>query len=561
MAGTWHGLANQPTFNPSTMLLLSDGRAMVQEEGTAHWHALRPDSSGSYINGTWSTLADMHAFRRYYASGILRDGRVIVVGGEYSTDGSDTNTGEIYDPVHDTWTTIATPPWSEVGDASSCILPDGRLMIAALLDGECLIYDPSTNAWSAAATKTSRANEETWVLQPDGTILSAQTFSPYQSEKYVISSNTWQSEGALPVSIVDQVMHEIGPAMLLYNGKTIFFGAADVKGNGKTVIYTPPATPTGVGTWAAGPDIPKVGSTTMVCNDCPAALLPNGNVLITAAPFENNNWGSPIYFFEYDPGANTITPAATPANNNAQLFWSRTLLLPTGEVLFSPAKSEMEVYVPSGGPQTAWRPTIGSVNAHLNILGIGHWTVTGTQLNGLSQANIYGDDCTNATNYPLVRLRNLSTGDIYYGRTYGFSTLGVATGSALQSFDFTLSGVPSGSYELTVVANGIASDGVPFSYEPIFKPWIIDHYVVKREVEVIGKEIVEGDPWRQWEEVVDPEVVELQQEVKLLTNSIRRLETLVERKQLPDVGKRVVDDALAENGKKTTKRSRAKTAR
>ncbi len=119
MAGTWQGLVNQPTFYTSTMILLTDGRVMVQEEDTPHWHALTPDSNGSYINGTWSTLADMSFMRRYYASGVLKDGRVIIIGGEQSGDIPDTNKGEIYDHVLDTWTSIPTPPgWSEVGDAS-----------------------------------------------------------------------------------------------------------------------------------------------------------------------------------------------------------------------------------------------------------------------------------------------------------------------------------------------------------------------------------------------------------------------------------------------------------
>ena len=82
MAGKWDALKNQPTFNTSTMFLLSDGRVMVQEEATAHWHALTPDDTGSYINGTWSDLADMAFWRRYYASGMLKDGRIIIVGGE-----------------------------------------------------------------------------------------------------------------------------------------------------------------------------------------------------------------------------------------------------------------------------------------------------------------------------------------------------------------------------------------------------------------------------------------------------------------------------------------------
>jgi len=32
MGGTWQPLVNQPGFNTSTMILLTDGRVMVQEE-------------------------------------------------------------------------------------------------------------------------------------------------------------------------------------------------------------------------------------------------------------------------------------------------------------------------------------------------------------------------------------------------------------------------------------------------------------------------------------------------------------------------------------------------
>jgi N-acetylneuraminic acid mutarotase len=73
------------------MILLSDGRVMVQEEATQHWHALSPDIHGSYVNGAWSPLADMSFWRRYYASGILKDGRIVIIGGEQSGAGGDTN--------------------------------------------------------------------------------------------------------------------------------------------------------------------------------------------------------------------------------------------------------------------------------------------------------------------------------------------------------------------------------------------------------------------------------------------------------------------------------------
>src|ERR1700761_4750943 len=106
MAGNWQEPDNQPPVKHSTMILLTDGRVMAQEEATAHWYALTPDQAGSYVNGTWSALADMSVWRRYYASGTLRDGRVIVVGGEQGGAGQDTNRGEIYDPIADAWTPI-----------------------------------------------------------------------------------------------------------------------------------------------------------------------------------------------------------------------------------------------------------------------------------------------------------------------------------------------------------------------------------------------------------------------------------------------------------------------
>lgn len=458
MAGSWNGLVNQPSFRTSTMILLTDGRVMVQEEATEHWHALTPDTGGSYANGAWSTLADMSIWRRYYASGVTRDGRVIVVGGEQSGAGQDTTRGEIYDSAADVWSPIPSPPgWATVGDAASCLLPDGRLLIGALLTPECAIYDPVTDTWSPAASKAVRSNEESWVLLPDDSILTVQCFEPYGSERYSISSNTWKSAGALPVALVDRVMHEIGPAVLLYNGDVIYFGAANSHGHGKTAIFTPPAIQGGVGIWTAGPDIPTVSKQTIVCNDCPAALLPNGKVLVTAAPYQLNNWGDPIYLFEYDPFTDTMSQAPTPSNNGEQLYWSRIMLLPTGQVLFGPSTTNLQCYTPDGAPRDEWRPTISEVVPHCVDSNIDYYLVRGTQLNGLSQANMYGDDCYPATNYPLARLRRTATGRVTFCRTYSFSTMAVATGTSVQSFRFDPSGLSYGDYELCVIANGISS--------------------------------------------------------------------------------------------------------
>jgi hypothetical protein len=550
MAGTWNSLTNQPTFNTSTMILLTDGRIMVQEEGTAHWHALTPDKKGSYINGAWSNLADMRFWRRYYASGVLMDGRVFLCGGEQTGDVGDDNKGEIYDPVADSWTAITTPPWSQVGDAASCVLPDGRVMIGALSSGACIIYDPTTNSWTTTGSQPGRTNEQTWILLPDDTILTVQCFSPFGGQKYVISSGAWQSEGAPPVPLVDSDMDEIGPAMLMYNGKVIFFGAANSRGHGKTAIYTLPSTPTGTGTWTAGPDLPLVSGQTMVCNDCPAALLPNGKVLFAAANYVSKSWGYPVEFFEYDPNTNTIAQAATPGNNNTfpysnaypGLYWSRLMLLPSGQVLFSASSNNVQVYQPDGGPQMAWRPTI------ISITQTGLWLepsyqLQGTQLNGLSQANIYGDDCYPATNYPLVQLTDPRNGDVYYCRTYSFSAMGVATGTALQRVQFSTESVPPGTYDLRVIANGVSSFKYGFLISK--KPYFIDH-PLKREFEWYGKLVSEGDPYNWINQIIDPEINVVRQQLKSLQNGLARLNSIIETNQLPLVGEDVAKQARKE---------------
>jgi hypothetical protein len=140
----------------STMLLLTDGTVMCQEQGGLRWKKLTPDNTGSYVNGTWSDLAPMHYTRRYYASAVLKDGRVFVSGGEYSNAGSETTKTEIYNPVTDTWTEIASSPgWSEVGDAACAVLPDGRVLLGSINSQNTATYDPVANHWTAGPAKGS----------------------------------------------------------------------------------------------------------------------------------------------------------------------------------------------------------------------------------------------------------------------------------------------------------------------------------------------------------------------------------------------------------------------
>jgi hypothetical protein len=97
------------------------------------------------------------------------------------------------------------------------------------------------------------------------------------------------------------------------------------------------------------------------------------------------------------------------------------------------------------------------------------YIITGTQFNGLSQACSYGDDAQMATNYPIVRVTNTTTGAVTYLRTFNHSTMAVATGTTTVSTNIDVPRIQPGCADvltLEVIANGIPSVPVPIAIQP-----------------------------------------------------------------------------------------------
>jgi hypothetical protein len=113
VAASWVKLTNLAPSNIQLMVQLTDGTILVQSYNGQTWMKLTPDIHGSYINGTWTTLAPGLIPRIYFASQVLPNGNFWVLGGEYTGPGllaNWSNTGEIYNTVANTWTAIAPYP-------------------------------------------------------------------------------------------------------------------------------------------------------------------------------------------------------------------------------------------------------------------------------------------------------------------------------------------------------------------------------------------------------------------------------------------------------------------
>ena len=84
--GTWQTVTQAPAGGLTNPLLLTDGTVIFLDYLTGSWYKLTPDNFGRYVDGTWSQIASLPSgyAPEYFASAVLPDGRVLIMGGEYN---------------------------------------------------------------------------------------------------------------------------------------------------------------------------------------------------------------------------------------------------------------------------------------------------------------------------------------------------------------------------------------------------------------------------------------------------------------------------------------------
>jgi hypothetical protein len=174
--------------------MLPDGRVLIVggESRAASGSTDLIASTEIYDPATnsWSATGPLTSGRQGHTATVLKDGKVLVVGGQANlTRGDDLTfvagglaalvpsaSAELFDPQTNSWKPVA-PLASERAEHTTTLLPDGTVLVVGGVSsaGDAPIatserYDPATDRWTVASAPTARAGH-TATLLPDGTVL------------------------------------------------------------------------------------------------------------------------------------------------------------------------------------------------------------------------------------------------------------------------------------------------------------------------------------------------------------------------------------------------------
>lgn len=157
---------------------LADGRVLVSggaRVSRGFYFSLASAEIYDPTAGRWASTGSLSAPRHGHTATLLRDGRVLVLGGQ-DENALYIGTVEIYDPATDTWTRVGTMPAPSRGHTAT-VLPSGEvLVVGGSYDGGVLssahLYDPATNRWTYAGDVGQRAGHTATVVpSPSGGVV------------------------------------------------------------------------------------------------------------------------------------------------------------------------------------------------------------------------------------------------------------------------------------------------------------------------------------------------------------------------------------------------------
>src|SRR5215472_4803400 len=114
---------------------------------------------------SWTSIGDLNTARAVHSATLLRDGTVLVYGGDTSSGDSPLSTAELFDPQTETSTPTGGAFYGRSGHTAA-MLPNGKVLVVSGIVynefvsqpyGSAELYDPAQGEWYATgALNTAR---------------------------------------------------------------------------------------------------------------------------------------------------------------------------------------------------------------------------------------------------------------------------------------------------------------------------------------------------------------------------------------------------------------------
>lgn len=175
---TTTGRMRSTRFGHSATLV--GGRVLAAGGRTANNVSLSATEFYDPSSGTWSAGPNMAQDRFRHTATVLQDGRILITGGYSSSQGNTLATAEVYDPKTNAFTLLSSKMSDTRMDHTATLLKDGRVLIVggwSSLKGSTVasadLFDPATNTFTPTLPLPISRHEHTAILLPDGTVLVA----------------------------------------------------------------------------------------------------------------------------------------------------------------------------------------------------------------------------------------------------------------------------------------------------------------------------------------------------------------------------------------------------
>lgn len=374
-----------PAASPAPSSVATNGIATPTPPAT-------PKPSLVYGKGSWATVDPLPQARWGSASVVLRNGRVMVIGGATgSSSYNATASVMIFDSRAGAWTTV-TDMLQARAYPMAVELADGSVLVAGgSRNGQPLDtterYNPDNGTWVASGRLNLPRTQGTLTLLPDGRVLAAGGgieaapgwISTASTEIFDPATNQWSI--AAPMSVA----RAIHTATLLKDGEVLVTGGATTyhgstgSVTARAEIFDPRS-----GTWRQVAPLPKP-----LYVQC-AALMPDGRVLVAGGWWSTSN-SDPSHgnVQIYDPKSDTWTPTGALVTPRAQF---NLVALPDGRFLaidgVDPAYHTLassEIYDPASGAwQTSGKLAVAMMWPAVGALPDGRVFIAGGALDALA---------------------------------------------------------------------------------------------------------------------------------------------------------------------------------